>query len=116
MNLALNGKRLLLNSHFKHDLVLQNNILNMYAKCEKLDAGQVFDQMPTKNVVIWTALITGYSQHDRLEDALHLFPHMLRLGLQPNHFTLSALLKFSFGDSHGGRLLHAFGMRCIGMV
>ena len=41
----------LLNSHFKHDLVLQNTILNMYAKCGKLNAGKVFDQMPTKNVI-----------------------------------------------------------------
>ncbi|EEF37193.1 pentatricopeptide repeat-containing protein, putative [Ricinus communis] len=101
----------LLNSRFKHDLVIQNTILNMYAKCGNLgEARKVFDQMPVKDVVTWTALITGYSQHDRPKDALLLFPQMLTLGFRPNHFTLSSLLKASGvspSDSNG-RLLHAF--------
>ncbi|KAI3517294.1 hypothetical protein L1887_16508 [Cichorium endivia] len=49
-----------MNSKFKHYLVIQNTILNMYAKCDCLDdAREVFDKMPVKDMVTWTAIITG---------------------------------------------------------
>ncbi|XP_015900785.3 pentatricopeptide repeat-containing protein At3g24000, mitochondrial [Ziziphus jujuba] len=104
----------ILNSQFKDDLVMGNTILNMYAKCGGLkDARTLFDEMPVKDMVTWTALITGYSQNDQPEDALVLFPQMLRHGLEPNQFTLSSLLKASGGrptDKHG-RQLHAYCLK-----
>lgn len=43
---------------------LQNHLLNMYAKCGDLSNGlQLFDEMPHKNVVSWSAVITGFVQH-----------------------------------------------------
>ncbi|XP_057964152.1 pentatricopeptide repeat-containing protein At3g24000, mitochondrial isoform X2 [Malania oleifera] len=107
----------LLNSaFFSNDIVIQNTVLNMYAKCGCLDdARNLFDQMPSKDMVTWTALITGYSQNDRPEDALVLFPQMLRHGFKPNQFTLSSLLKASgtgTAPSHWhGRQLHAFCLK-----
>ncbi|KAL6958305.1 hypothetical protein U1Q18_043301 [Sarracenia purpurea var. burkii] len=83
-----------LRSQFSHYLVIQNMVVNMYGKCGSVDdAREVFDDMPTRDMVTWTALITGYSQNGRPHDALILFPQMLRLGLQPNQFTFSSLLK-----------------------
>ncbi|KAM1126146.1 hypothetical protein ACFX2B_040859 [Malus domestica] len=66
--------------------------------------------MPHKDLVTWTALISGYSQHDRPQDALVLFPEMLRHGLEPNQFTLSSLLKASgaVSDDNHGRQLHTY--------
>jgi pentatricopeptide repeat protein len=105
----------ILHSQFKDDLVIHNTILNMYAKYGALDdARKLFDEMPSKDMVTWTALISGYSQNDRAEDALVLFPQMLRLGLQPNQFTLSSLLKASGArpnDKHGQQI-HAFCLKC----
>ena len=64
---------------------IHNTILNMYAKCGALDdARKLSNKMPSKDMVTWTALISGYSQNDRAEDALVLFPQMLHFGLQPN--------------------------------
>lgn len=101
-----------LNSDFKDDIVILNTILNMYGKCGLLeDAHKMFDRMPHKDMVTWTTLITAYSQHDRPNDALVLFPQMLLFGFSPNQFTLSSLLKASavVGPSDGrGRQLHAF--------
>ncbi|XP_077236603.1 tetratricopeptide repeat (TPR)-like superfamily protein [Tasmannia lanceolata] len=100
-----------LNSKFKSDIFIQNTILNMYSKCGSLvDAHKTFDEMPVKDMVTWTALITGYSQNDRAEEALELFPRMLELGLKPNQFTFASLLKAcgaAPGDEHG-RQVHAF--------
>ncbi|XP_058112991.1 pentatricopeptide repeat-containing protein At3g24000, mitochondrial-like [Magnolia sinica] len=98
-------------SKFKSDLFIQNTIINMYTKCGSLaEAQKAFDEMPLKDMVTWTALITGYAQNDRAEEALGLFPRMLEHGLKPNQFTFASLLKASGaapGDEHG-RQVHVF--------
>ncbi|XP_038712129.1 pentatricopeptide repeat-containing protein At3g24000, mitochondrial [Tripterygium wilfordii] len=103
------------NSRFlKGDAVMQNSVLHMYAKCGSLeDARQLFDEMTDRDLVTWTALITGYSQNDRAEDALVLFRRMLRFGLQPNEFTLASVLKASGTGASDmeGRQLHGFCLK-----
>lgn len=102
------------NSKLKHYQVVQNTLLNMYGKCGSLDeARNVFDEMPIRDMVSWTALITGYSQNEKPEDALVLFPEMLRLGLEPNHFTFSSLLKSAGArpSDRDGRQIHCFCLK-----
>ena len=66
----------------------------MYAKCGSMeDARQVFDGMYERDMVTWTALISGYVQNQHGEEALKLFPLMLRAGMKPNEFTFSSVLK-----------------------
>jgi pentatricopeptide repeat protein len=104
----------ILRSKFRDDLVIHNTVLHMYAKCGALDdARKLFDRISCRDMVTWTALIAGYSQNDRSEDALLLFPQMLRVGLQPNQFTLSSLLKASgAGPNHRhGQHVHAFSFK-----
>ncbi|KAJ0017986.1 hypothetical protein Pint_09641 [Pistacia integerrima] len=101
-------------SVFKDDIVMHNTIINMYAKCGSLDdARKLFDVMPVKNMVTWTALITGYSQNDQPQNALVLFPQMLRIGLKPNQFTLSSVLKASGTrpSDEFGKQVHAFCLK-----
>ncbi|XP_021977025.1 pentatricopeptide repeat-containing protein At3g24000, mitochondrial [Helianthus annuus] len=103
-----------LKSRFKHYMVIQNTALNMYAKCGCLDdARQVFDKMPVKDMVTWTAMITGYSQNEKPEEALVLFPEMLRAEMKPNHFTFSSLLKAAGArtDEREGEQIHGFCLK-----
>lgn len=66
-------------TRFDLNFFVENHLLNMYAKCGELeDARQVFDQMPVRNVVSWTAAITGYEQQGISEEALSLFSQMHR--------------------------------------
>lgn len=54
-------------------------------------------------------MITAYSQNGLAEDALLMFPEMLRIGLKPNQFTFSSLVKAAatrVGDRHG-KQIHA---------
>ncbi|KAL5213864.1 hypothetical protein ABZP36_003016 [Zizania latifolia] len=89
---------------FGSDTMLNNNLLDMYAKCGKLDmAGQVFDGMPERNVVSWTTLLVGFLQHGEAKDCLRLFREMLASGTAPNEFTLSAILKACSGGGGGTR-------------
>ncbi|CAL9031801.1 unnamed protein product [Prunus brigantina] len=73
---------------------LQNHLLNMYAKCGDLSNGlQLFDEMPHKNVVSWSAVITGFVQHGCPKEALSLFGRMHQDGTtKPNEFTLVSAL------------------------
>ncbi|KAG9449063.1 hypothetical protein H6P81_009028 [Aristolochia fimbriata] len=105
----------ILSSKFKSDIFLQNTILNMYAKCGSLaDAKKTFDNMCYRDLVSWTALITGYAQNDKPEEAIMLLPRMLSVGVKPNQFTFASLLK-ACGAAAGnieGRQVHAFCIKC----
>ncbi|XP_072974477.1 pentatricopeptide repeat-containing protein At3g24000, mitochondrial [Typha angustifolia] len=100
----------LLNSRFKDDIFFQNAIVNLYCKCGSLeDARKTFEEMPNRDMVTWTALITGYAQNDRPNEALELFPRMLELGLMPNGFTFASVFKASGASSWDriGEQIHA---------
>lgn len=73
---------------------LHNHLLNMYLKCGDLVNGvQLFEEMPSKNVVSWSAVITGFVHHGYPREALSLFCRMLRDGtVKPNEFTLLGAL------------------------
>nr|XP_043617896.1 pentatricopeptide repeat-containing protein At3g24000, mitochondrial-like [Erigeron canadensis] len=101
-------------SRYKHLVVIQNCVLNMYAKCDYLDdARKVFDEMPVKDMVSWTAMITGYSQNDKAGDAVMLFSEMLRVGLKPNEFTFSSVLKAAGArsDEREGEQVHGYCLK-----
>lgn len=57
------------------------------------EAHTLFDEMTHRDVVAWTAMITGYTSCNHHSRAWKVFPRMLRDGVRPNAFTLSAVLK-----------------------
>ncbi|KAF5813352.1 putative tetratricopeptide-like helical domain superfamily [Helianthus annuus] len=62
---------------FISNLIISNHVLNMYAKCGKIDfARQLFDEMSERNVVSWSAMISGYDQAGRALNAVQLFSRM----------------------------------------
>uniref|UniRef100_A0A1D1YD09 Pentatricopeptide repeat-containing protein At3g24000, mitochondrial n=1 Tax=Anthurium amnicola TaxID=1678845 RepID=A0A1D1YD09_9ARAE len=102
-------------SRFTPDAFFGNSIVNMYAKCGGMDdAHRAFDEMPLRDMVSWTALITGYAQNDRPKEAVDLFPGMLQAGLKPNQFTFASLLKASGAvqSDEPGRQIHVFCIKC----
>ncbi|KAF7019929.1 hypothetical protein CFC21_033057, partial [Triticum aestivum] len=100
---------------FGTDTMLGNNLVDMYAKCGKLDMSrQVFDGMPERNVVSWTAHMVGFLQQGRAGECLRLFGEMRRLSeVPPNEFTLSATLKACgvAGDTGAGVRVHGACVR-----
>ncbi|KAK1571028.1 hypothetical protein Q3G72_010680 [Acer saccharum] len=75
-------------------LFLHNHLLNMYMKCGDFDSGrQLFDEMPERNVVSWSAVISGFVQRGCPEKALLMFRRMRCEGTTvPNSFTLVSAL------------------------
>lgn len=74
-------------------LFFHNHVLNLYVKCGGLSYGlQLFDEMPERNVVSWSAIIAGFVQHGRPNEALSLFGRMHCDGtIMPNEFTLAGI-------------------------
>ncbi|KAH7422984.1 hypothetical protein KP509_12G034200 [Ceratopteris richardii] len=66
----------------------------MYGKCGSLAKSQeVLDNFFTKDVVLWTSLVTAYSEHSYGADAMKCFEQMKSEGVFPNAFTFTSVLK-----------------------
>eukprot|EP00250_Pteridium_aquilinum_P018938 c24234_g3_i1 orf=893-1555(+) len=64
----------ILEGGFGKDLFLGNALIDMYAKCGLLlKAKEVFHNLPVRNSVSWTTLITGYVEHGYAEEAVTSF-------------------------------------------
>lgn len=59
------------------NLYVGSALVNMYANCDSLaEAMEVFDKLPVRNVVSWTALIQGYAVHGLGEEAVDCLEQM----------------------------------------
>ncbi|CAN6439008.1 unnamed protein product [Victoria cruziana] len=84
------------------DVSVINSIVDMYIKCGMMqEAEQLFNEMPEKNVVSWTVMITGYGKHGYGKKAISLFNEMEVQGTKPDEVTFLAVLS---ACSHAGLL------------
>ncbi|KAJ0987114.1 hypothetical protein J5N97_005470 [Dioscorea zingiberensis] len=75
-------------------LFLSNSLLSMYVKFNLFeDARHLFDEMPERNVVSWTTLISALVHLDSREEAIDHLIAMLREGVRPNMYTFSSVLR-----------------------
>ncbi|KAG9134715.1 hypothetical protein Leryth_001031 [Lithospermum erythrorhizon] len=76
------------------DIYISNHILNLYAKCGKLNyARHVFDEMSHRNVVTWSAMISGYDQAGQFRNALILYSRLRAdCNIWPNEFVFASVL------------------------
>jgi pentatricopeptide repeat protein len=72
------------------DLLVGTALVTMYVKCGCIEiARRLFDQMPNKDVVAWSAMISGYAQNGYASEALVLFRQMQ---VKPNRVTVVSVL------------------------
>ncbi|KAH0978857.1 hypothetical protein GBA52_006034 [Prunus armeniaca] len=95
----------------QEDLYLSNNLLSLYAKCFGVEpARHFFDEMPDRDVVSWTGMLSAYVRNGRYDEALEFFDSMSISGQCPNEFTLSTVLRSCslLGDFDYGTRIHAY--------
>ncbi|CAJ1960870.1 unnamed protein product [Sphenostylis stenocarpa] len=82
---------------FEREVTVGNALITSYFKCGCFSEGkQVFYEMLEKNVVTWTAVISGLAKNEFFEDGLRLFNQMRSGSVSPNSLTyLSALMACS---------------------
>ncbi|EMS46281.1 hypothetical protein TRIUR3_04895 [Triticum urartu] len=99
------------------NLVLKTALLHMYSSCGFMDhAHAVLCSTPDTDVVLWTAMIAGYSRAGDLQAALRMFRRMEHAGVLPSAFTFSGIITACASSSSAqpqasqietGRQLHA---------
>ncbi|KAI4346049.1 hypothetical protein L6164_013131 [Bauhinia variegata] len=84
------------------DVRLNGTLLDAYAKCGMIKyANKLFQSSIEKDLVMFTAMISGYAMHGMSEEALRIFFHMLELGINPDHVVFTSVLS---ACSHAGRV------------
>ncbi|EHA8589215.1 putative Pentatricopeptide repeat-containing protein [Cocos nucifera] len=80
----------------KWDAYVGSALVDMYAKCGHCDdARRLFEEMPCRNVVSWSALIAGYARCNEFIDALSFFRDVLVKGMKPNQWDEAADLRMT---------------------
>jgi len=90
---------------------LMTALIDMYAKCGELGkARRLFDVMQSRDVVAWSAMISGYTQADQCREALALFSEMQLAGVEPNNVTMVSVLSACavLGALETGTWVHSY--------
>ncbi|XP_062120308.1 pentatricopeptide repeat-containing protein At5g52850, chloroplastic [Humulus lupulus] len=93
------------------NMLLSNNLLSLYAKCFGSEqAHYLFDEMPYRDVVTWTGLLSAYSRSEKHGITLALFDSMITSGENPNEFTFSSVLRScsALGEFDMGTRIHNY--------
>lgn len=78
----------------KGSAILATNVMKSYFDNGLIDdARSLFDEMPERDVVMWTAMIAGCTSCNQYVHAWTVFCEMVNNGENPNAFTLSNVLK-----------------------
>ncbi|PSS31672.1 Pentatricopeptide repeat-containing protein [Actinidia chinensis var. chinensis] len=82
----------------------------LYCKCNEYSiASKILQDLPFKDVVSWTAMISGCAGLGHEPEALEFLKEMLGEGVEPNPFTYSSALKACarLENIQQGRLIHS---------
>ncbi|MBA0693319.1 hypothetical protein Goari_010809 [Gossypium aridum] len=104
-------------SGYQSDTFLINILLNLYSRYDKLgDASKLFDEMPKKNLVSWSTMVSMYTRHGYIEKALALFLEFRRNCCKgPNEYILASVIRACMQMGDGGELgvqIHDFVFKC----
>ncbi|XP_062116527.1 pentatricopeptide repeat-containing protein At3g47530 [Humulus lupulus] len=72
---------------------LRNSLISMYSKCGCLEkAYEVFKGIRNKNVVSWSAMISGFAINGHGKEAIDAFKEMVRMRVPPDPQTFTGVL------------------------
>ncbi|XP_010464062.1 PREDICTED: pentatricopeptide repeat-containing protein At3g05340-like [Camelina sativa] len=100
-----------LSGYYDKDISVGNKLITSYFKCGcSVSARRVFDEMAShRNVITWTAVVSGLIENELHEDGLRLFSLMRRGLVHPNSVTYLSALAACSGSQRivEGQQIHA---------
>ncbi|VFR00254.1 unnamed protein product [Cuscuta campestris] len=82
-----------------HDIMISTSLVDMYAKCGRVnDALRVFAMTTPRNVVTWNAMLSGLAMQGKGDILVNMFDQMVR-EVKPDRVTFTAVLS---ACSHSG--------------
>ncbi|CAI9272533.1 unnamed protein product [Lactuca saligna] len=92
--------------YFTHDFLIPA-FISMYGNNQDLSIARgIFDYASKKNVTMWNAMISAYTQNQKSHDAIELFIEMTRDHITPDMVTFVSIIPSSGTDY--GESLHAY--------
>eukprot|EP00250_Pteridium_aquilinum_P000547 c10620_g1_i1 orf=878-1726(-) len=96
LNSLEQGKKMnacIVGSGYEGQVVVVTALVNLYGKCgDPRHALRLFDAMPRRDTITWSALISGYKQNRQGKEVLQLFDQMLMEGVLPSRATFACTL------------------------
>ncbi|OWM71741.1 hypothetical protein CDL15_Pgr005929 [Punica granatum] len=78
---------------FTSELNVSNCLMTMYAKFEEMgSAKRVFEEAPSREIISWNALISGYAQNGMCQEALVMYFSAIMESYQPKPYTFGSVL------------------------
>ncbi|KAF9596108.1 hypothetical protein IFM89_007161 [Coptis chinensis] len=119
LSLIRKGKEIhghVLRHGFESYVHIVTTLMDVYARFGCVSyAGSVFKEMPVRNIVSWSAMISCYAKNERPFEALELFWEMMSGGLDvvPNSVTMVSVLQACAALSAlgQGKLIHCYVLR-----
>ncbi|KAJ9565388.1 hypothetical protein OSB04_001354 [Centaurea solstitialis] len=96
---------------FSSNSHLQSSLVGFYTKCEEIVlARKVFDEMPERNTIAWSSMISGYAKLDMFSHALDSFVNMQKAGVGPDEVTMASVISAcaGLGAPAVGQWAHAY--------
>lgn len=74
------------------EIFVGNALITMYSRWERLlEARRVFDEMPSRDLVSWNAMLSGYTQEgDHGLESILIFVEMVRVGMMLDHVSFTS--------------------------
>ncbi|KAG8373391.1 hypothetical protein BUALT_Bualt11G0019500 [Buddleja alternifolia] len=97
-----------------NDVYVCTALVDFYVKCGcLLEAREVFDEMPERDVIAWNAMVSGFSLHGMCWEAIGLVSEMGQRRVEANSSTVVAILP-AIGEAsrlREGKVVHGFCLR-----
>ncbi|KAL5743091.1 hypothetical protein ACOSP7_029823 [Xanthoceras sorbifolium] len=89
---------------FVANLYVGSSLISLYGKCCQINSAyKMFEEMPVRNVVSWTAIIAAFAQEWEVDMCLELYRKMRDSTLNPNEFTFTSILSACTGSGALGQ-------------
>ncbi|XP_062198049.1 pentatricopeptide repeat-containing protein At5g56310-like [Phragmites australis] len=85
------------------DAYVANGLVRAYSVAGRLRAARrVFDELPERNVAVYTTMVSAYAQNGRHENAIGAFDEMVHEGFEPGGAALASVLSACARSASGG--------------
>ncbi|XP_058083690.1 pentatricopeptide repeat-containing protein At3g57430, chloroplastic-like [Magnolia sinica] len=104
---------LLIKIGFESELSVVTALLGIYSLHGISDAVKVFNHIPVKDLILWSAMVAACSKNGQFVKAIETFREMQHFGIEPNNVSILSVLNAcaDLGALSAGKQIHGFSMR-----
>ncbi|CAL0320067.1 unnamed protein product [Lupinus luteus] len=105
---GMKGHSYCIKNNFDSDVVVLSGIIDMYAKCGKMDyARKVFSRVVNKDIVLWNTMLAAFAELGLSGEAMRLFFQMQLESIPPNVLSWNSVILSFFRN---GQVIEAQNM------